>query len=391
MAEKRAVVGGNGPHRCQTIGVDPDKGAKMASSFESVLFRDVSLADEFFDSLKADYSEAKFNEWFAKKSSAGESALVYQDDAGLGAFVYLKEENEPIALSDRTLPAEARLKIGTLKVADRTQGERLGEGAIGLALWRWRDVGYPQVYITVFEKHAALIGMLRKFGFVRAGSKANGESVYLKDRRACDHGDPYRHFPFLALTFESANLLVVEDRYHDVLFPYSELANTQLLQESFRSAAANGVTKIYISAAEGLAAATGHPILVYRKYTGTEGQKGFKSVVTSFCIVTEVVTVKHQGREIEPFADYRQRVKNKSVFGDTEITRWYRGNRNLTTIEMVYLGCFGPGHNVNWRWLKNNGYWGDSHPHQFSYTPEEFREILRQGDVNVEALVADQS
>lgn len=363
----------------------------MSGSFELVPFRDMSLADDFFDSLKEDYGEADFKTWFEKKSSAGESALVYRDDSGIGAFVYLKEEEEPVELADRTLQSEQRLKIGTLKVADRAQGERLGEGAIGLALWRWRETGRSQVYVTVFEKHESLIGMLRKFGFVHVGSKANGESVYAKDRRRLDLSDPYRCFPLVAATFESANLLVIEDRYHDVLFPYSELANTQQLQESFRFAAANGVTKIYISAAEGLAAAPGHPILIYRKYTGTQGQRGFKSVVTSYCVVTEMVTSKQRGREIEPFEDYRQRIKNKSVFGEADVARWYRENRNLTTIEMVYLGYFGPGHNVNWWWLKNNGYWRDSHPHQFSYTPDEFRTILGQGGVNVETLVADQT
>lgn len=66
---------------------------------------------------------------------------MHRDSEGIGAFVYLKDEEEPIELVGETLPALPRLKIGTLKVADRAQGERLGEGAIGLALWRWRTAG----------------------------------------------------------------------------------------------------------------------------------------------------------------------------------------------------------------------------------------------------------
>jgi hypothetical protein len=44
---------------------------------------------------------------------------------------------------------------------------------------------------------------------------------------------------------------------------------------------------------------------------------------------------------------------------------WYRDNRNVMVVEMVYLGYFGLGHNVNWS-------------------------ILERGDVDVEALVVDQ-
>jgi hypothetical protein len=105
----------------------------MPSSFEQTPFRQVNVDDVFFDSLKADYDPVKFTEWYKKKGAEGASALVYEDADGQGAFVYLKEENEPIELADTVLPAEPRLKIGTLKIAEHIQGERLGEGALGLA------------------------------------------------------------------------------------------------------------------------------------------------------------------------------------------------------------------------------------------------------------------
>ena len=137
----------------------------MPGSFEPLLFSDVSVDDRFFASLKEDYDTVKFTEWYAKKSAEGAEALVYRDAQGIGAFVYLKDEDEPIAILGGTLPAEPRVKIGTLKVAERSQGERLGEGAIGLALWRWRETGRNQVYVTVFPKHTTLIALLEKFGF----------------------------------------------------------------------------------------------------------------------------------------------------------------------------------------------------------------------------------
>lgn len=153
----------------------------MSGSSRSMSFSEVSLGERFFDSVKEDYPE--FDQWFAGKSAAGEVALVHRDEEGIGAFVYLKEENEAVEFEDGALPALPRLKIGTLKVADRVQGERLGEGAIGLALWRWRKLGHAQIFVTVFEKHASLVAMLEKFGFGNVGATQNGESVYVKDKR----------------------------------------------------------------------------------------------------------------------------------------------------------------------------------------------------------------
>jgi len=357
----------------------------MSGSFSSARFRDVDLSDAFFDSLRDDYR--RFDGWFLGNGEAGESALVYADEEGIGAFVYVKDENEPIQLAEGSIPALERLKIGTLKVADRIQGERLGEGAIGLALWRWRESGRRQIYVTVFEKHEALVGVLRKFGFRLAGKKDNGESVYLKDRAQLDYADAYACFPLLNPHFDAANLLAIDDTFHDELFPYSELARE--FQSTFNSAAANGVTKVYIGAARQVATAPGHPILIYRKYTGDSGSPGFRSVITSYCVVTDVVYVKQHGRALETYDQLRNRVRNKSVFSDDRIRAQYENNDNVVLIEMVYLGYFGPGNNVNWRWLKDHGYWRETHPHQFAYTREELAAILEAGGVDIATLIVD--
>lgn len=54
----------------------------MAGKFQWCKFSDVDLNDRFFDSLKNDYEE--FPNWFAKKCAAGESALVFYDEQGIG-------------------------------------------------------------------------------------------------------------------------------------------------------------------------------------------------------------------------------------------------------------------------------------------------------------------
>ena len=104
----------------------------MAGRFIWRRFDEIDLSDAFFDPLKADYPE--FVEWFGRKAREQQSALTYVDDEGVGAFVYYKEENEAIALQERTLAAMPRLKIGTLRLAERIRNLRLGEGAIGVCL-----------------------------------------------------------------------------------------------------------------------------------------------------------------------------------------------------------------------------------------------------------------
>lgn len=130
----------------------------MPIKFQQQKFSDIDLSDRFFDTLKEDYPE--FSQWFQKKANDGSKALVFSDDEGLGAFIYLKPESEEIAMVERMLPQAPRMKIGTLKLADRYQGQRLGEGALGLALWSWRNSKEPEVYLTVFEKQSLFLYLL---------------------------------------------------------------------------------------------------------------------------------------------------------------------------------------------------------------------------------------
>lgn len=133
----------------------------MTGRFSLKKFSDINLDDAFFDSLKEDYpgteNSTGFADWFKKKSDNGATALIFEDAIGIGAFVALKSENEEIEMQDSTLPAENRMKVSTLKISERHRGERYGEGAIGLMLWKWQAAGFNQIYVTVFDKQNTLI------------------------------------------------------------------------------------------------------------------------------------------------------------------------------------------------------------------------------------------
>lgn len=366
----------------------------MAGKFLFKKFSEIDLSDTFFDSLKADYpgnaNSTGFFDWFNKKSDAGSTALVFDDDEGLGAFVYLKDENETIELDGgRILPAMPRIKIGTLRLAERYRGQRLGEGAIGLVLWHWQKSKVQEIYVTVFEKHETLIMLFERFGFQLAGTNHNGERVYIRSRNSIDYSDPYKSFPFVNPAFSKAGYLIVNDVYHDTLFPYSELSRT--LQESVGLAVANGLCKMYVGAQFSRPHyQTGEPVLIYRRHTQQDGQKPrYKSCVTSFSIVNDVIMVKTNNRCHISFEELKSRMGNKSVFDEREMKIKYDNDKNLVVIELLYYGYFGEGNNVNMDWLDSNGYWAgtNEYPANVQLTPEQFKAILREGNVDVQNVI----
>ena len=318
----------------------------MPGSFSLKKFLDIDLNDPFFDSLKADYPVGgkvkPFEVWFPEKAQQGRTALVFDDENGIGAFVCIKYETESIVLQDQVLPRKERCKITTMKIAERFRGQRLGEGAIGLVLWKWKDSGLDDIYVTAFDKHDLLITQLTKFGFIKVGYNPNGEGVYLRSRSSVDYSDPYKSFPFINPHFKSAGYLCVNDYYHDTLFPYSELKNT---------------------------------------------------LQTSFCIVTNVIAAKRNGKFLLNFNELLARIGNKSVYDERELRTKYDNDKNMFVVELLYYGYFGEGHNINMDTLENKGYWSSSHggvyPALIRLTPGEFKQILREGNINVNNVIID--
>lgn len=364
----------------------------MAGKFTYKSFATINLNDPFFDSLKADYpgteNSTGFCVWFNKKAAANEKALVYESDSGVGAFVYIKKECEAIPLNDgSSLPAVERLKLGTVKISDLHRGQRIGEGAIGLALWKWQRSKVDEIYVTVFPKHESLIHLLVRFGFTVAGTNLNGETVYVKNRQTISYKNPYVSFPFVNPCFQKANYLIFEDTYHDTMFPYSNLQN--VTQKGLELSVANGLSKIYVSAASKINYNIGDPVLVYRKFNGPG--KAYKSCVTSFCMITGIIHAKANGRELISFDELIKKIGNKSVFDIDELRTKYNNDSNVIVYELLYYAYFGAGNNVNYAWLKNNNLWSkdDEYPTTKKLTHNEFAKILTEGNLDVQNIIID--
>lgn len=357
----------------------------MAGKFKLMKFSDVSTKDSFFDSLKNDYQE--FEDWFEKKKSNDEEAFVYNDEKGIGAFLYLKEESESIDLKDKTLPLINRIKIGTLRIDERIRGSRLGEGALGVSLWKWRDSKCEEIYVTVFPKHIELISLFVRFGFKNAGTNNRGELVYLRNRNEIDYSNAYTSFPFINPNFKKAGLIPINDDYHDQLFPYSELKAKML--EIQEETAGNGITKVFIATPiNNLHYEVGEPVVIYRIHTGDE-QKTYKSAVTSFCTIAKVLVIKVNGYAKVSLSEFIKNAGNKTVYSIEELEEIY-AKKNVILLELVYNGFFGKGNNVIHKNLKDLGLFED-HPYKLIYSKESFIKILEMGTINVKNVIVNKS
>jgi hypothetical protein len=212
--------------------------------------------------------------------------------------------------------------------------------------------------------------------------------VYIKSRLRVDYGDPYKSFPFINPGFRKAGYIIVNDYYHDTLFPYSELSRT--LQDSVGMSAANGMSKVYVGSQQSPHYQPGEPVLIYRRHSKKDGQKPrYKSCLTSFCVISNVLIAKKNSISLISFDDLLRQIGNKSVFDESDLLTKYNAERNLVVIEMLYYGYFGGGNNVNMDWLDRNGHWAgqNEYPANVQLSPDQFTAILTEGKVDVQNVI----
>jgi L-amino acid N-acyltransferase YncA len=301
-------------------------GGKML--LERKYFKDVDLADPFFDSLKASYSE--FSDWFARK--AQDSAYVFTNEHGaIDGFLYVKVEDGVVPDVNPVLPAARRLKIGTLKI--NAHGTKLGERFIKKIFDHATYEGVHEIYVTVFDEHAPLIALLERYGFVRRASKtsANGiESVLVK--RLHDHHDNIvARYPIVNLSGQRAYLLSLRPEWHTRLLPDSILKTeaADIVQDISHT---NSIHKVYLTAMRGVdALQLGDVLLIYRTSDG-QGAAHHRSVATSICVVEEFRSIHSFGSR-EAFLGY---CRPYSVFTEDELGRFWTSKRYPHVVRFTY-------------------------------------------------------
>ncbi|WP_213714992.1 hypothetical protein [Cedecea lapagei] len=298
-------------------------------SLSYVEFGKVDLSDVFFDSLKNDYPA--FESWFKKKGS--EKAYVSYDDAGkIDGFLYLKIENEELNDMTPSFPMKKRLKCGTFKIDAR--GTKMGERFVRKIFDFAMPHDIDEVYVTIFDKHQGLIGLLERYGFRLLSRKnletENGcEGVYFKDFN-WKQTLAYDNYPMIKMN-DRNYLLAIKPEFHSKLFPESILNNeNDLILEDVTYT--NSIHKIYIGAMRGMEdLQPGDNVIIYRTSDGV-GLAKYRSVVTSVCTLQEYKNIK----EFSSFNDFKSYCGGASIFSDEELLGYYNKKYPSHVIKLTY-------------------------------------------------------
>lgn len=348
----------------------------MARQLKLTRFRDVSLDDPFFDSLKGGYNE--FPTWFASK--ADEPLFVVADGKKISGMIYLKREDGPVDDVQPSLPDRAWLKVGTLKIEPAQT--KLGERAIKKIFDTAIERGADGIYVTVFEVHQGLIKLFRRYGFVHWGVKTtdNGiEQVYMRSLTEHDP-DPLKRYPFIAAADRHYWLLAIYPDYHTRLLPDSILRNEarEIVEDVSHT---NTIHKVYIAGLALQRMAPGDPVIFYRT-TDIPGRARYRSVVTSVCVVEEV----RQRRDFPDIDAFLAYTKPRSVFPEEELREKYLTAKRLSVAKLTYNAAFG--RRINRERLIDEGVLDENRrPDLLELTRAEFDHILAMGEVNARLII----
>lgn len=243
----------------------------------------LDLNDSIFDSLKEEYGDKEFGEWWNNKVSK-RSVYVYVDDTEdknkIKAILVPKiEEKDETIDCTPALNLGRRLKICLFKVADHAQGLRLGERLLSMAFDFAQRNNLEDIYLTHFLKpNDSLVKLIEEYGFYQHGVKKNNEGIFAKKiipnkNFAIKKEDIYNlnrtFFPgFYDGDFISKYIVPIRPLYHERLFPdykyYIEHEQLSLFPQNQQTPEGNSIKKAYICNAPTRQIKEGDILLFYR-------------------------------------------------------------------------------------------------------------------------------
>lgn len=301
-------------------------------------FAELNLNDAFFDDLKDSYPE--FPIWFKKKSSQGAEAVVSYDGDGLCDFLYTKLEYEALGENEKitpVLPPKKRLKVGTFKVDARhtRRADRFIKRIMDIAVKEQVE----EIYVTVFPKHAELIKRFALYGFTEKAKKYHGdnyESVLIKDMNAYV-GDVVKDYPKVKRDGTNKYLLSIYPKFHTMLFPDSILRNEENYKYDLIKdlKPTNSINKVYICFMKDVQMMKRGDVVVIYRTSDEVGRAYFRSVTTSVCTVTDVLSKT----DFESEDDFVNKLKSDSIFDEQDLKLWYK-KPNVFVVRMQYNIAF---------------------------------------------------
>lgn len=349
----------------------------MAEQFLYKSFNEININDEFFNSLKEDYTE--FEDWFNRKSISGDKAFIQLVDNSLKGFLYLKKENGPINDVTPNIECTQAVKVGTFKVAPH--GTRLGERFIKKSIDYAINEGIDLIYVTIFSHHEYLLNMFLKFGFEIHGSKetANGTENVLVKILSNIKNNIILDYPKIN-TNSNSFLLGIWPEFHTRLFPDSKLF-TEKFDVIKDVSHTNSITKIYIAKMNDMSAIKpGNNLVIYRT-KDDQGIAYYRSVATTICTVEDIKNI----HSFNNFNSLKEYCKNYSIFSEYELQKLFNSKATYYVIRMIYNVSLNK-RIIQGRLIDELGinpkYWGLA-----KLTKEQFNSILELGEVNNRYLI----
>jgi predicted nucleic acid-binding protein len=277
----------------------------------------LDLSDPIFDSLKKEYGDSEFTNWFRKISRKGRKCWVYyRTDGSIGALLIRKIENEAIK-SIPPLPAKRRLKVATLKVTH--VGYKIGELFIKLAIDYAIKNDIDEIYLTHFTDpdNDYLVDLITEYGFYKAAAKDNGEEVFVKellvDKDKIESMRPLEiskmYYPSLYDGDEVNKFLVpIRPEYHQKLFTDYKGRQTSLSEHAGDFIVeGNTIKKAYLSSSRIRNLSPGDILLFYRTVVDSK--------ITSLGVIEKVLYGLQDKDEI-----FRN-VRKRTVYSMEEIEK----------------------------------------------------------------------
>lgn len=336
-------------------------------------FNDINLDNPFFNSLKMDYNE--FEEWFIKK--AAEFAYVFAaDDGSIQGFLYLKIENEALEDVDPPLPPAKRVKVGTLKI--NPHGTRLGERFLKKIFDHAVTQNADEIYVTVFEKHDALVKLFKRYGFRQKATKTteNGTELVLVKSMSNEGKSILGRYPLVKVGDQSIYLLSVYPQWHTRLLPDSILKNedASIVQDVSHT---NSIHKVYLAAMQGMEDLNaGDVVLIYRTTDGA-GPAHYRSVATSVCVIEEYRNI-YSFSSKEDFITYCSKY---SVFEENELDKFWVRKKYPHILKFTYNFAL-PKRVTRGKMIEDLNFIADDYWGFMKLSPEQFRSVIRAGELN---------
>ncbi len=322
----------------KTFAEHPDLVNYKVLNVQKLKFGRINFSDDFFTSLKEDYSG--FDKWFIKKFDEEAYITVNSNNGLLLSFLYLKVEdkNENYFDITPTFTSKRRLKIGTFKVINN--GFRLGERFMKVIFDNALKNKVDEIYVTIFDKRdeqRRLIDLLEQWGFVLWGYK-NKELVYTRDfSKKTDENHLKQCYPFISRNKDNFIVPIYPD-YHTELLPDSIL-NTESPEDFIEDFPhRNAINKVYVSRALLPHPKAGDIIIFYM----TGGY--YKSVVSTIGVVQEI---KYNFADEDEFILY---CRKSSVFPEDQLRGIWRFSRTKPfVVRFLYVYSFP--HRINMKEL----------------------------------------